>query len=235
MFGRITYLFCIALLVIGGLTTSTPCWGQSLSSVNRDSIVGIIAIDPGKLENRNGRKSIRTDERQGQGIIIDATGIIATNRHIIGPAPQSIQVRLSDGRKYEATLVQNSPTEDLSLIKINADSTLRAMALADSSLAQIGNRVRALANAGAGLEAPKDGEIIQIYREAASDKIAILEVNIRLKSGDSGGPIFNEEGLLVGLIMANQISDNSKSFAIASNKIRQEYLKLKGSTLISSL
>ena len=108
------------------------------------------------------------------------------------------------------------------------------MTLGDSSQAAIGNPVLAFANAGLHSPRQRSGEIIQLYKEVSTNTVAILEVNIQLKPGDSGGPIVNEQGLLLGLIMANQKSDTSKSYAIASNKIQQTYFKYKGMTLVSN-
>ena len=204
--------------------------GQNLET----SLVDITAVDAPVMGTHNGKAAMGAEQRCGQGVIIDPSGIIATNKHIVGEAPQHIYVMLAGGRKFEAKVVQNSQT-DLALIKIDAPSPLRAVALGDSSRIQVGNRVHAFANAGSNPQREKSGEVIQVYAEKSSNTAAILEVNIRLKPGDSGGPILNEQGLLLGLIMANQISDTTKSYAIASNKIQQEYLRYKGSTLISSL
>jgi S1-C subfamily serine protease len=160
----------------------------------------------------------------GQGVIIDSKGIIATNKHIIGDKPDHIYVALPNGKTFEAEVIQNSKDQDdVSLIKVYTPSALPVMSLADSSQIEIGNPVLALAQ-------KRSGEIIQVYREVATNRVAIMEVNIPLNSGDSGGAIINKDGSLVGLIMANHAEDHGKSYAIASNKIRQEYLKYKSLT-----
>ena len=58
-------------------------------------------------------------------------------------------------------------------------------------------------------------------------------MKMTLNHGDSGGPIMNEQGSLLGLIMGNQKSDTTKSYAIASNEIQQEYFKYRNSVLIN--
>ena len=211
-------------MVLGGCLVLgvEPSMAQTFSL----GIVNINAIDAETLQPHNGTIAMGSEQRSGQGIIIDPAGIIATNKHIIGNAPQHIYVKLLGGRTFEAKIIQNSQA-DLTLLKINAPFPLPAITLGDSSQIQIGNRVLAFANAGLNPQQEQNGEVIQLYREVPSDTVAILEVNIRLKPGDSGGPILNEQGLLLGLIMANQISDATKSYAIASNKIRREYWKFK--------
>ena len=217
-------------ILVSGARSSIKASGQNLET----SLVDITAVDAEALHDRNGRASLGAEQRCGQGVIIDPAGIIATNKHIVGDAPRHIYVMLAGGKTFEAKVIENSNT-DLTLIKIDAPFPLRAMVLGDSSQVQIGNRVLAFANAGLNPERKKSGEVIQVYTERSSNVPAILEVNIPLKHGDSGGPILNEQGLLLGLIMANQISDASKSYAVASAKIQQEYLRYKGSTLISGL
>lgn len=199
--------------------------GQNLDT----SLVVIKAVDAPTLHTENGKTGMGSEERYGQGIIINADGIIATNRHIIVNA-QHIYVLLSDGKTFEANLLRNSKA-DLCLIKINAPYPLRAISLADSSEIQIGNNVIAIANAGFNPQRVKDGQVINVFKATSSNNVELLEMNIPLKPGDSGGPILNEDGSLLGLIMGKQISDPSKSYAIASNMIQQEYFKYRDSIL----
>ncbi len=175
-----------------------------------------------------------SQERCGQGVIIDSSGIIATSKHIIGDTPEHIYVVLAGGKTFEASIVRNSDV-DLTLVKINAPFLLRPVSLGDSSNVHIGNHVFAVANAASSLERKHSGEVIKVYDEESVDAGKILEMNIHLKPGDSGGPILNEDGLLLGLIMASQKSDPGKSYAIASGKIQQEYYASRNSVLISSL
>ena len=87
------------------------------------------------------------------------------------------------------------------------------------------------ANAGFNPQRILGGQVIKVFKETSSNNVEVLETNIPLKPGDSGGPILNEEGSLIGLIMGKRISDPSKSYAIASNRIQQEYYKYRNSIL----
>lgn len=209
---------------------AAPCAAQMFSA-GETSFVKIKAVDAEVLRNRNGKVSMGAEQRCGQGVIIDPSGIIVTNKHVVGDLPQYVYVTLADGKTLEAEVVRNSLKDDLAFLKIDAPFPLRAMALGDSSQVQIGNRVFAFANAALDSQRERSGEVVQVYREASSDAVAILQVNIPLKPGDSGGAIVNEQGLLMGLIMANQISDRSKSYAIAANRIQQEYFQYRNSIL----
>jgi len=193
------------------------------------TLVDIKAVDAPALLSDNGRTGIGSEERYGQGIIIDSAGIIATNRHVIGNA-QHIYVVLSGGKIFEADILLNS-TADLCLIKINAPFPLRAVSLADPSEIQIGSKVIAIANAGFNPQRIRGGQVIKIFKEITTNNVELLETNIPLKPGDSGGPILNREGSLIGLIMGKQISDPSKSYAIAANRIQLEYDRYRNAIL----
>lgn len=193
------------------------------------TLVDIKAVDAPALHTQNGKTGVGAEVRYGQGIIIDPAGIIATNRHIIGNA-QHIYVMLSGGKVFDATVLRNSQA-DLCLIKIYAPFPLRAISMADPSDIQIGSNVIAIANAGFNPQRVLGGQVIKIFKETSSNNVEVLEMNIPLKPGDSGGPILNAEGSLLGLIMGKQISDPTKSYAIASSRIQQEYFKYRSSIL----
>jgi S1-C subfamily serine protease len=193
------------------------------------TLVDIKAVDAPALHSENGKTAMGSEIRLGQGIIIDPDGIIVTNRHIIGNA-RHIYVALAGGKTFEANVLQNSQA-DLCLIKINAPLPLKAISLADPSEIQIGKNVIAFANAGLNSPRIRGGQVIKIFKEISSNNVELLEMNIPLKPGDSGGPILNEEGSLLGLIMGKQISDPTKSYAIASSRIQQEYFKYRNSIL----
>lgn len=199
--------------------------GQNLET----TLVEIKAVDAPALHTQNSKTAVGSEIRYGQGIVIDSTGIIATNRHIIGNALH-IYVKLAGGKTFEANVLSNSQA-DLCLIKIEAPLPLRAISLADPSGLQIGSNVIAFANAGFNPQRKRGGQVINIYKEISSNNVELLEMNIPLKPGDSGGPILNEEGSLIGLILGKRISDPSKSYAIASSRIQQEYFRYRNSIL----
>lgn len=205
------------------IALNSPLLANTLAPLET-TVVDVIASDMATPEIRH-----------GQGIVIDPAGIIVTNKHIIGKDPKEIQIGLADGHTYLGRVIHNSISDDIAFVKISPDRNLQAISWGDVAAIQIGKKVMALSNAALNAQRQQSGKIIQIYREAASNTVAILEVNIQLNPGDSGGPIVNDQGKLLGIILANQISDRTKSYAITANKIQQEYLKFKDSALISRL
>ena len=193
------------------------------------TLVDIKAVDAPAMHSANGKTALGSEIRYGQGIIIDSTGIIATNKHIIGNA-QHIDVMLADGKLYEAKVLRYSQA-DLCLIKINAPYPLRAISMANPDEIQIGSNVIAIANAGFNPQRVMGGQVVRVFKETSSNNVEVLEMNIPLKPGDSGGPVLNPEGSLLGLIVGKQISDPSKSYAIAASRIQREYFEYRDSIL----
>ena len=116
---------------------------------------------------------------------------------------------------------------DFSFLKIDPPYPLKAVTWADSSQAQLGEPIIALGNSDYNHQSILGGQITSLIESMSSGSIELLELNLNLYQGDSGGPILNQEGQLLGLVMAKRKNEDRKSYAIASNKIRQEYLKYK--------
>lgn len=189
------------------------------------SLVEVRTVLERTLTTKNGRKGIASYERNGAGIIIDPSGIIVTNTHIVINAPK-ILVALSSGKVYEATVLAVNEA-DFSFLKIEVPYALPAITWADSSLVELGAPIIAFGNSDYNSQSILGGEVTSLLESMSNNNIEMLELNLNLYQGDSGGPILDREGRLLGLIMGKRKSQDRKSYAIASNKIRQEYLKLK--------
>jgi S1-C subfamily serine protease len=164
-------------------------------------------------------------ERHGAGVIIDPTGIIVTNTHIVINAPH-ILITLSNGKTYEAGVLVVGEG-DFTLLKINAPTKLRAIPWAESSQTRIGERIMTYGSSDMNSQSMLGGNVIGLIQSNATGAVELLELNLNLYQGDSGGPILDEQGHLLGLVMGKDKSEDRRSFAIASDKIRQEYLKYK--------
>jgi S1-C subfamily serine protease len=189
------------------------------------SLVEVRTVDTKTFNEGNGHTKIASYHTQGSGIIIDSNGIIVTNTHIIADAPH-IFVGLSDGTILEAKLVYSSDA-DFSFLKVDPPYPLAAISWADSSLAQIGTPIIALSNTDDGHQRILGGEITNLINGISSNNVELFELNLNLYRGDSGGPLLDDQGNLLGLITAKRIDKDNKSYAIASNKIQQEYLQYK--------
>src|SRR5262245_54972066 len=167
----------------------------------------------------------RRSEGQGSGFLIDASGYIVTNNHVAGGADE-ITVTTQDGHKYEAKLVGNDPRTDLALIKIDA-TNLPYVAFGDSDKTRVGDWVVAIGNpfglggtATAGIISAR-GRDIRLDEYNDND---YLQLDAPINFGNSGGPVFNVSGQVVGVntaIFSPNGGNVGIGFAIPANQAKE--------------
>jgi len=142
-------------------------------------------------------------EGSGSGSIIDNRGHVLTNNHVIRDA-QKLEVTLSDGSKWPATLIGTDSDNDLAVLKINAPpERLKSIPLSDSRKLQVGQKVLAIGNPfGLGLTLTT-GIISSLGRTIRSEVGTMIEDVIQtdasINPGNSGGPLLNSEGEMIGI------------------------------------
>ncbi|MGR3496917.1 DegQ family serine endoprotease [Citreimonas sp.] len=136
---------------------------------------------------------------QGSGFIISEDGYVVTNNHVIADAEQ-IQVVLDDEREYEAELVGTDPATDIALLKIEADEDLPAVEWGSSDDLKIGQWVVAIGNPF-GLGGTVTAGIVSARsRDINSGPYDdFIQTDAAINSGNSGGPLFNAPGEVVGV------------------------------------
>ncbi len=164
--------------------------------------------------------------RTAAGIVLDPSGIIVTNTHTIIDAP-FIFVILRDGSKLPAQVLFASGEYDFSFLRIYPPYPLHSIRWADSSLVDIGEPIIAVGNSDYDNQSIMSGHIKSILQNRSNASDDFLELDLNLYHGDSGGPILDEQGRLLGMIMAKRESQLNSSIAIASNKIHRQYLQYK--------
>ncbi|HJR70092.1 MAG TPA: DegQ family serine endoprotease [Gammaproteobacteria bacterium] len=179
----------------------------------------------------NGRVPQRRSEGQGSGFIVDASGYIVTNNHVAGDA-EEITVTLHDGRKFDATLVGRDARTDLALIKIDAGG-LPSVAFGDSDTARVGDWVVAIGNpfglggtATAGIISAR-GRDVGLVDNDAND---YLQLDAPINFGNSGGPVFNTAGQVVGVntaIFSPNGGNVGIGFAIPANQVKEIVAELR--------
>ncbi|QDV56178.1 Do family serine endopeptidase [Rosistilla oblonga] len=153
----------------------------------------------------------------GSGVIIDASGLILTNNHVVADAT-NVMVKLADGREFQASEVKTDPKTDLAVLKIDGASDLVAARLGNSDRIEIGDWVLALGQPF-GLEGTVTAGIIS----AKSRGIGItarenfLQTDAAINPGNSGGPLVNLAGEVIGIntaISSRSGGNNGVGFAI---------------------
>jgi serine protease Do len=163
----------------------------------------------------NGRDGPRRGS--GTGFIVDADGSILTNNHVIDGA-ERILVTLSDGRSFRARVLGADPDTDIALIKIDGQSSLPAAPIGDSSTLRMGEWVCAIGNPLGYEHSVTVGVISFIGRklfDASLDNY--IQTDAAINFGNSGGPLINARGEVIGINAAISSRASNIGFAVPIN------------------
>jgi len=159
----------------------------------------------------------------GSGLIIDASGIILTNNHVV-EGRNDITVRLHDGREFKAVEVKSDPNTDLAVIRIKGAKHLKAAKLGDSDQVEIGDWVLALGHPF-GLEDTVTSGIISAKGRGIGmpSRASFLQTDAAINPGNSGGPLVNLDGEVIGINTAISTSSGGNQgvgFAVPVNLVK---------------
>ena len=153
----------------------------------------------------------------GSGFIIDEKGYIVTNNHVIEAADE-IQVRLEDGKEYDAEIIGRDPNTDIALIRVSAAASLPAVQFGDSDALAVGEWVVAIGNpfgldhtVTAGIVSAK-GRVI-----GSGPYDDFIQTDASINPGNSGGPLIDLKGRVVGINTAIISSAQGIGFAVPIN------------------
>jgi serine protease Do len=138
-------------------------------------------------------------ESLGSGFVIDASGIILTNKHVVADASE-ISVTLSDGVVYNATLLHEASLVDVALLKIEPIQPLPPVHFGDSDKLRIGEPVLAIGNPLGFGNSVSAGIVSALDRDIhLSPYDAFIQTDAAINHGNSGGPLFDRAGEVVGM------------------------------------
>ena len=150
------------------------------------------------FKNRGRGRAIPQQRGMGSGFIIDASGVILTNSHVVKGADE-VKVRLHDGREFIAKDVKTDPRTDVAIVRIEA-SGLKAIKLGDSHAIQVGDWVLAIGSPF-GLDMSVTAGIISAKgrNNKITDRADFLQTDAAINPGNSGGPLVNLNGEVIGI------------------------------------
>jgi serine protease Do len=153
----------------------------------------------------------------GSGFIIDADGSILTNHHVVDRAERII-VKLSDGRTLRARLIGSDPDTDIALIKVDGQGGLPVAPLGDSSTLRMGEWVCAIGNP-LGYEHTVTVGVVSFLGRKLFDMSLdnYIQTDAAINFGNSGGPLINTRGEVVGINAAISSRASSIGFAVPIN------------------
>jgi len=177
--------------------------------------------------------TVRTDIAQGTGFIIDEDGFIVTNAHVLSGG-REVYILDYEQNEYPTELIGYNLTLDIVLLKISGNQEY--LKFGDSNKIQVGEKVIAIGNP-LGLQfSVSEGIISAINRAGTNGLEAYIQTDAALNPGNSGGPLINKDGKVIGINNFKIGGGDNLGFALESNYIKeginQIYQKEYGENLI---
>ncbi len=183
-------------------------------------------------EQDNARRQ-RTKIGGGSGFIVTADGLVVTNRHVVADSDAEYTVILNDGMKYLAEAVSVDTINDVAILQIKSENGepvdgLSVAELGDSDKIQIGQKVIAIGNALAeyentvttGVVSAKGRSITAGSVYSVENLVNLIQTDAAINSGNSGGPLTNLNGEVIGINTAIDAGAQGIGFAIPINDIK---------------
>ncbi len=171
---------------------------------------------------------------KGSGFVIRSDGYILTNKHVAPDTSYTYTVTFADGKTYQAHILYHDPNNDIAILKINA-TNLTALPLADTSSLQLGESVIAIGNALGQYQNTVDvGVVSGLNRTVtAGDQNGtssetlkgIIQTDAQINSGNSGGPLLNIAGQVIGINTAVAQNAQGIGFAIPITQAKTDITK----------
>ncbi len=191
----------------------------------------------------------KTEIGGGSGFIISADGMVLTNKHVVLDDQAEYTVLTNDGRKFAAKVLAKDPIQDLAILKIEAEQTVNeeggllakpfpVVKLGDSDTIEIGQTVIAIGNAlgefrntvsvgvvsGLGRTITASGGVTGSFVETLEN---VIQTDAAINEGNSGGPLLNLLGEVIGVNTATVSQAQSIGFALPINMAKRDILQIK--------
>jgi Do/DeqQ family serine protease len=160
----------------------------------------------------------------GSGVVIDPSGVVITNNHVIEGADQ-IRIAFSDGREFASEIILKDETVDLAVLRIQSDETFDSLPMGDSDAVEVGDLVLAIGNPFGVGQTVTSGIVSALARNqiGVSDFGFFIQTDAAINPGNSGGALVDMNGNLIGIntaIFSRSGGSIGIGFAIPANMVR---------------
>ena len=217
------------LLEAATAAAATPMTGVALYDVSE--LVarvrpGVVSVTETGFTMDMFMRQVQT-EGEGTGIVIDDAGHILTNYHVISGA-ETVSVYAQDGREGSARVIFGDPATDVALLEVEDTAGLVPLTLGDSGLMEVGDPVVAMGNA-LGLDETSPtvsvGIVSALGRSIETDQATLedlIQTDAAINAGNSGGPLLNAAGEVIGINTAIASDAQNIGFSISINSVKEE-------------
>ena len=165
----------------------------------------------------------RVQSSLGSGVIVDETGLVVTNNHVISGADE-IRVALADGREFDSKVMLRDERSDLAVVRLDTDETFPALPFGNSDELLTGDLVLAIGNPFGVGQTITSGIVSALARTrvGVADFGFFIQTDAAINPGNSGGALIDMQGRLVGIntaIFSRSGGSNGIGFAIPSNMV----------------
>ncbi|MDR0345362.1 MAG: S1C family serine protease [Nocardiopsaceae bacterium] len=216
----------------GNLPTGPGNNNSNTSTINPQSVAN--KVEPGVVDITS-HLHYTGQVFEGTGIVLNSDGLVLTNNHVVSGSTGLAATLVTSGHRYHATVLGTDATDDVALLRLQGASGLRPVQMGDSGKVKLGTPVIAIGNAGGTGGAPtvsSPGTITALNRTiTASDSGSgtretlhgMLQTNAPIAEGDSGGPLANAAGQVIGMNTAANTQSlggpgTNQGFAIPINR-----------------
>jgi len=183
-------------------------------------------------EGGQGMPQDRVQRSLGSGVIVDQSGLIVTNHHVIEGMTE-VKVALTDRREFEAEIVLRDPRTDLAILRMKGASGFQVLQFGDSEALQVGDLVLAIGNPFGVGQTVTQGIVSALARTqvGVSDFQFFIQTDAAINPGNSGGALVDMTGKLVGIntaIFSRSGGSHGIGFAIPASMVRAVVESAKG-------
>ncbi len=223
-------------------------YSKTIVGVAKKVSDAVVQIKASKQQQNRRSRNRRSQQAfgTGSGFIISTDGFIVTNSHVIHQA-NKIEVMLQDGRQFLARLIGDDPATDLAVIQIDSDH-LSTISFGNSDTLQVGQIAVAVGNPYGFQYSVTAGVVSALGRTLRSNSGRlidnVIQTDAALNPGNSGGPLVNSHGEVIGVNTAIIQTAQGICFAVASNlaeyvvsklimdgKVKRAYIGISGQTI----
>ncbi len=200
-------------------------------NVVKDASPSVVSVAVSQVKLKSGEGLVDEVSNIGTGFIVDPNGIIITNQHVVSDVSSSYKIITSDGNEHEVVEILRDDSNDIALLKIDATS-LNDLELGDSDNLVAGQTVIAIGTPlGEYAGSVTTGVISGLNRSVTTSSgwfgsttkmyENVIQTDAAVNSGNSGGPLINTEGKVIGINFATTSNADNISFALPINTVKQ--------------